>query len=68
MLYHKIEDVLSSDGPVLCEVVVASDEPRQPRIASYRNDDGTMVSKPIEDLYPFLPRDEFSSNMIVDIL
>ena len=65
---YKIEDVLSSDGPVLCEVVVASDEPRQPRIASYRNDDGTMVSKPIEDLYPFLPRDEFSSNMIVDIL
>jgi hypothetical protein len=27
--------------------------------------DGTLVSKPLEDMYPFLPRDEFMQNMIV---
>ena len=36
-----------------------------PSVASVRKDDGTMVSKPLEDMYPFLPREEFLSNMIV---
>ncbi len=36
-----------------------------PSVASMRRDDGTMVSKPIEDMYPFLPREEFLANMIV---
>jgi acetolactate synthase-1/2/3 large subunit len=36
-----------------------------PRISSMQKPDGTMVSKPMEDLWPFLDRDEFKSNMIV---
>jgi acetolactate synthase-1/2/3 large subunit len=24
-----------------------------------------MVSKPLEDLWPFLPRDEFRANMVI---
>jgi acetolactate synthase I/II/III large subunit len=27
--------------------------------------DGSMVSKPLEDLFPFLDREEFRSNMII---
>jgi acetolactate synthase-1/2/3 large subunit len=30
-----------------------------------RRPDGSMVSRPLEDLWPFLDRDEFRSNMIV---
>ena len=31
----------------------------------YQKADGTFVSKPLEDLFPFLPREEFLANMIV---
>jgi len=36
-----------------------------PRTMSMQKPDGTMVSKPMEDMYPFLPRDEFLSNMLI---
>jgi acetolactate synthase-1/2/3 large subunit len=64
-LRGKIREVLAMDGPALCEVVVAPDEPRIPRLASSQRKDGTMVSRPLEDLFPFLDREEFQQNMIV---
>jgi acetolactate synthase-1/2/3 large subunit len=60
-----IKKVLSSSGPVVCEVVVAPDEERVPRASSYLKPDGSMGSKPLEDLFPFLDREEFRKNMIV---
>jgi acetolactate synthase-1/2/3 large subunit len=60
-----ISRALASDGPAL--VVVAMD-PKQnfaPKVASERLPDGRIVSKPLEDMWPFLPRDEFRSNMLV---
>jgi len=47
---------------------VIPDEPRIPRVASYVRPDGSMASKPLEDLYPFLDRDEFRENMIVPVI
>ena len=41
------------------------EEPRAPSLSSMRKPDGSMVSKPLEDLWPFLPRDEFLSNMVI---
>lgn len=63
-----IRDVLESTGPIICEVAVRPDEPRVPRLASYRRPDGSMVSRPIEDLYPFLDRDEFRANMLIPVV
>jgi len=60
-----IREVLAQAGPVVCEVVVPADEPRGPRVSSAQRADGSMVSKPLEDLWPFLDRDEFRANMIV---
>lgn len=60
-----IETALNSEGPHICEVMVIPDEPRQPRVSSYQKPDGTMVSKPLEDLFPFLPRSEFFDNMLI---
>ena len=37
-------------------------------IQSYQKPDGSFVSKPLEDLFPFLPREEFLANMIVEPL
>jgi acetolactate synthase I/II/III large subunit len=60
-----IQEVLDSAGPCVCEVMAIADEPRQPRVASYQKPDGSMASRPLEDMYPFLPREEFLANMIV---
>jgi acetolactate synthase-1/2/3 large subunit len=62
----QIRAVLDTPGPVVCEVVCQPDEARTPSLASGQRADGTLFSKPIEDLWPFLPRDEFFANMIVE--
>ena len=65
---EKIRKSLSSPGPVVCEVKVIPDEPRMPRLASFKRADGSMASRPLEDLFPFLDRDEFRSNMLIPVL
>lgn len=57
--------VLAHPGPVVCEVLCIRDQEIVPTVASYRKDDGTMVSRPIEDMYPFLDREAFRQEMIV---
>jgi len=64
-LRQQVRKVLAWDGPVVCDVVVIPDEDRLPRISSRQQPDGSMVSSPLEDLYPFLDRAEFHSNMII---
>lgn len=60
----KIRKVLSyKNGPVLCEIQMSPTQPLYPKVYSAKNPDGTMVSKPLEDMYPFLERDEFAKNM-----
>ncbi len=60
-----VRRVLDTPGPVVCDVHVIPDESRAPRLSSVQKPDGSMVSRPLEDLYPFLEREEFLANMIV---
>lgn len=65
---HICEDVrrvLERPGPVVCEVQVTPNQTTAPRLSSYQRADGTMASRPLEDLWPFLPREEFYANMII---
>ena len=62
----KIKDILSFNGPVICEVMVPSDQQIIPTVSSRVNPDGTMSSRPLEDMYPFLDRDEYRSNLFID--
>jgi len=64
-LRERVREVLNQDGPAICAVRVANDQLTAPRITSTIRPDGSMVSKPMEDLWPFLPREEFLANMIV---
>jgi acetolactate synthase-1/2/3 large subunit len=64
-LRQKLDGILSHSGPMVCDVVCRPDEARIPSLASAQRADGSLYSKPLEDLWPFLPRDEFYSNMIV---
>ncbi len=64
-LPERLKKVLRTKGPVLCEVIMAPEKAPLPKLASYRKADGSMASKPLEDLIPPLPRDEFLANMLV---
>lgn len=60
-----INDVLSGAGAILCEVVLDNDYVFAPKLSSKKEADGRIISNPLEDLSPLLPRDEFKSNMII---
>jgi acetolactate synthase-1/2/3 large subunit len=64
-LREEVREVLATPGPMVIDVRVIPDESREPRLQSYQRADGSMASKPLEDLFPFLPREEFLENMIV---
>ncbi len=64
-LRRQIRRVLDMPGPVICDVHVIPEEVRGPRLSSTQLPDGSFVSKPLEDLFPFLPREEFLANMII---
>jgi acetolactate synthase I/II/III large subunit len=61
---EKIRGILLMQGPVVCEVMVSPDQVTVPRVSSKQREDGSMVSLPMEDLWPFLDREELRANMI----
>jgi len=63
-LDEKIAEVLKADEPVICEVVVNSDYSFSPKLSARKLDDGTMISPSLEDMFPFLSREEYEENMI----
>lgn len=62
----KIEEVLKTDGPVICEVMTPEWQLLIPRIASEKLPDGTLKSRNYEDMFPYLSQDEVKANMIAE--
>ena len=62
---QKIKKSISTRGPILIEVILDPMQPFYPRVTSERKPDGRLVSKPLEDMYPFLDRNEFKKEMII---
>lgn len=60
----KIEEALSYDGPVICEVMTPQWQLLVPRIASDKRPDGTLVARDYEDMFPYLPKEEVKENMV----
>jgi acetolactate synthase-1/2/3 large subunit len=60
-----IDEVLRLEGPALCEVVLDTKQPFAPKVVSRKLPEGRMVSSPLEDLAPFLDRDEFRRNLLI---
>ena len=58
-----IEATLAGDGPALCDVVMSPEQPFVPKVSAMRLPDGSIVSKPFEDMWPFLEPDELAENM-----
>jgi acetolactate synthase-1/2/3 large subunit len=63
-LLQEVKAVLETEGTVICEVMTDPNTQTLPRVASEVRPDGSIVSKPMEDLYPFLETEEFRSNII----
>lgn len=67
-LADQIKDVLGMKGPVVCEVVLPREYAFAPKLSSERKPDGRLVTKPMEDMFPFLDREEFKQNMLIPIM
>ena len=63
-----IDEVLALDGPVFCEIFVSPEQLFEPKSATMRLPDGSLFSPPLEDLGPFLPRDELREIMYIPMI
>ncbi len=62
-----VRETLAADGPQLCEVILDPAQAFAPKLSSRRLDDGRMVTSPLEDLAPFLSREELAANMLIPL-
>ncbi|HVZ59139.1 MAG TPA: thiamine pyrophosphate-dependent enzyme, partial [Patescibacteria group bacterium] len=67
-LKEKLQKVLDTPGPVICDIMMPPKQPLIPKVTSEVRPDGRVISKPLEDMFPFLEREEFYKNMIIEPL
>ncbi|MEG2653429.1 MAG: thiamine pyrophosphate-binding protein, partial [Ruthenibacterium sp.] len=67
-LQQMLDGVFAAQGAAIGEVFVSAEQVFEPKAASKRLPDGTMVSPPLEDLAPFLSREELARNMLIPLL
>lgn len=63
-----VDEALSTDGTVFVEIFTDTKQVWEPKSATKRLEDGTLVSPPLEDLAPFLPKEELEKIMIVPMV
>ena len=63
-----IKGTLGEIGPAICEVMLGLSQSFAPKLSSRKLEDGRMVTAALEDMAPFLSRDELNSNMLVPAL
>lgn len=61
-----LTEFISEPGPALCRVLLDPEQGFEPRTSSIRLDDGSIVTPPLEDMFPFLDREELARNTIGD--
>lgn len=64
----KLDDVLSAKGYLICEVFMTTDQIFEPKSATKKLPDGRLFSPPLEDMFPFLDREEMESNMFISLM
>ena len=63
--HEQLDQFLAIEGPALCEVMVDHAQEFEPKLTSRRLPDGTMATSSLEDMAPFLSREELASNMLI---
>lgn len=67
-LSKAIEFSLHSHLPSICEIILTQEQNFSPKASSKRLINGKFVSKPLEDLAPFLSSDELAENMLINLI
>ncbi len=67
-LQTRLTEILETPGPMLCEVILSRDQSFEPKASSKQLADGRIVSTPLEDMYPFLEKEELLSNMLIPVV
>lgn len=67
-LDQAVNETLAKKGPVICELFVDIEQNFEPKSATKRLEDGTLVSAPLEDLAPFLSKEELKKNMFIPLV
>ena len=60
--------VMRESSFAMCEIFVSTTQFFEPKNSARRLDDGTLVSAPLEDLAPFLSREELKENMFIKMV
>ena len=63
-----VADTLAVDGYAFCEIFTDTVQVWEPKSSTKRLEDGRLVSPPLEDLAPFLDREELKSNMFIPMI
>lgn len=63
-----VDETLKMDGPVFCEIFTDTVQVWEPKSSTKRLEDGTLVSPPLEDLAPFLPKEELEKQMFIPMI
>lgn len=63
-----VDKALSTDGCVFTEIFTDTKQVWEPKSSTKRLEDGTLVSPPLEDLAPFLPREELKKIMQIPLM
>ena len=63
-----VDAALAAEGPVFTEIFTDTEQVWEPKSSTKRLADGTLVSPPLEDLAPFLPREELRRQMLIPLI
>jgi acetolactate synthase I/II/III large subunit len=58
-----VTQCINQPGPCICELKISKDQIITPKASAFRTEDGRIESRPLEDMAPFLPREEIYKNM-----
>lgn len=67
-MVEAIAATLAADGPAICELIVDENVVFAPKLGAKQHPDGRITSPPLEDLSPFLSREELRDNMIIETI
>ncbi len=62
-----VDESLSVEGPVFIEIFTDTVQVWEPKSGTRRLPDGSLYSPPLEDLTPFLPREELEAQMVIPL-
>lgn len=65
-LENKVDELIKAEGPLLCEVMTPLNQLLIPRVASKKMEDGNIVPLSYDNMFPFLPKEEYEQNCVYD--